>query len=145
MLVHGPKHRVPSMSGLTINGLRAQDSVHLIEGHVCQAKVIIENPSNQALTYRWEIMAEVDKSVESDGGDFEPSPEVIWSDSSENSAANIEFAAPSAGEYRLFVYVEDSHNNAATANVPILVKSAADVSFMGAMLDRLKRYFAISA
>ena len=140
-----PKHRVPSLSGLTINGLSGQDSVHLIEGRVCQAEVLIENPSHQALRYRWEIMAEVDKSVESDGGDFEPSPEVIWSDSTENSGANTQFAAPSAGEYRLFVYAEDSHNNAATANLPILVKPAADVSFMAYMLDRLKKYFAIPA
>ncbi|MBT5922851.1 MAG: hypothetical protein HOH29_03880 [Cellvibrionales bacterium] len=133
-----PTYRVPSMSGLTINGLRAQDSVQLIERDICQADVITENPSGQALRYRWEIMAEVDKSVESDGGDFEPSPEIIWSDSSETSSAKARFAAPSAGEYRLFVYVEDTHGNAATANMPILVES---MSFMDSVLHRIKKYF----
>jgi hypothetical protein len=133
-----PTYRVPSMSGLTINGLRAQDSVQLIERDICQADVITENPSGQALRYRWEIMAEVDKSVESDGGDFEPSPEIIWSDSSETSSAKAQFAAPSAGEYRLFVYVEDTHGNAATANMPILVES---MSFMDSVLHRIKKYF----
>ena len=133
-----PTYRVPSMSGLTINGLRAQDSVQLIERDICQADVITENPSGQALRYRWEIMAEVDKSVESDGGDFEPSPEIIWSDASDTSSTKVEFAAPSAGEYRLFVYVEDTHGNAATANMPILVEP---MSFMDSVLHRIKKYF----
>ena len=83
-------------------------------------------------------MAEVDKSVESDGGDFEPSPEIIWCDSSENSTAKIAFSAPSAGEYRLFVYVEDSHDNAATANIPILVESA---SLMSSISYRINNFF----
>jgi len=135
-----PEHRVPTMTGLTINGLSGQDNVHLIEGHVCQAEVTIEHPRHEILKYRWEIMAEVDKSVESDGGDFEPSPEVIWRDSSDHSTTKVEFFAPSAGEYRLFVYVDDSHDNAATANIPILVETA---SFMGLIVHRIKKYFSL--
>ena len=133
-----PKHRVPSLLGLTINGLSGQDNIHLIAERDCLAEVTIEHPSHEALKYRWEIMAEVDKSVESDGGDFEPSPEIIWCDSSENSTAKIAFSAPSAGEYRLFVYVEDSHDNAATANIPILVESA---SLMSSISYRINNFF----
>ena len=52
-------------------------------------------------------MKEVDKSQESDGGDFEPTPDTVWQPAQSKSAAKVEFKAP-AGEYRLFVYVDDS-------------------------------------
>ncbi len=135
-----PDHRAPTVAGLTINGLNADDSVRLTPAAACQAAVAIKSSDHQALTYRWEIMAEVDKSVESDGGDFEPVPAIVWRGSSTTNSAEIEFTAPSAGEYRLFVYADDIYGNAATANMPILVES---MSWMASISHRIKRYFSL--
>lgn len=115
------EHRAPIISALTIDGLAACDSVRLTVNKLYSAKVSSDTPSDQALRYRWEIMREIDKDVESDGGDFEPTPEIVWHQSGAETAAQIQFKAPDAGEYRLYVYLEDNHGNAATANLPILV------------------------
>ena len=133
-----PVYRAPSVFGLTVNGLNAADSVRVTAAAVCQATVAIKPSDNQLLTYRWEIMAEVDKSVESDGGDFEPTPDIIWRGPLDSSNAEIEFTAPSPGEYRLFVYADDIYGSAATANIPILVEPD---SFMGSIRYRVKKYF----
>lgn len=116
-----PEHRAPIISTLTVDGLTAADSVHLKLGKSYSAQVSIDKQSVQALNFRWEIMREVDKDVESDGGDFEPTPEVVWHQSGEETSSQIQFNAPDAGEYRLYVYAEDSYGSAATANVPIMV------------------------
>ncbi len=115
------EHRAPIISALTIDGLSASDSVHLKQEQVCSASVSVPGQSHQTLNYRWEIMREVDKDVQSDGGDFEPTPEVVWHQSGPSTGGQIQFRAPGAGEYRLYVYLEDDHGNAATANVPIFV------------------------
>lgn len=133
-----PAYRAPSVSGLTVNGLNAADSVRVTTAAVCQATVAIKPSDDQLLTYRWEIMAEVDKSVESDGGDFEPTPDIIWRGPLDSSNAEIEFTAPSPGEYRLFVYADDIYGSAATANMPILVEPD---SLMGSIRYRVKKYF----
>jgi hypothetical protein len=114
-------HRAPVISAMTIDGSTAADSVRLKQDKLYGAQISIAKQSNQALSFRWEIMREVDKDVESDGGDFEPTPEVVWQLSATVASAQIQFVAPDAGEYRLYVYVEDSYGSAATANVPILV------------------------
>jgi hypothetical protein len=115
------EHRAPIISALTIDGLSASDSVHLKQDQVCSASVSVPGQNRQTLNYHWEIMREVDKDVQSDGGDFEPTPEVIWHQSGPSTGGQIQFRAPDAGEYRLYVYLEDVHGNAATANVPIFV------------------------
>jgi hypothetical protein len=115
------EHLAPIISSLTVDGSTAADSVHLKQGKAYRALLSIDTQSDPALSYRWEIMREVDKDVESDGGDFEPTPEVVWQQSSAETSNQVEFVAPDAGEYRLYAYVEDRHGSAATANVPILV------------------------
>ena len=115
------EHRTPIITALTIDGLSASDSIHLKQNHPCSASVSSPEHSHQTLNYRWEIMREVDKDVQSDGGDFEPTPEVVWHQSGPSIGNQVQFRAPDAGEYRLYVYLEDNHGNAATANVPILV------------------------
>ena len=52
-------------------------------------------------------MKEVEKSQESDGGDFEPTPDIVWHQSQSDKLQRVEFEAPEAGEYRLFVYLDD--------------------------------------
>ncbi|MGB0449358.1 MAG: glycoside hydrolase family 2 TIM barrel-domain containing protein [Porticoccaceae bacterium] len=116
-----PKHRAPVIFSLTIDGSIASDSVHLTQDKRYVAAVSIDSQSDQPLSYRWEIMREVDKDVESDGGDFEPTPEVVWQSDGGN-CDQIQFKPSSPGEYRFYLYIEDNHGNAATANIPILVE-----------------------
>ena len=115
------EHLAPIISSLTVDGSTAAESVHLKQGKAYSALLSIDTQSDPVLSYRWEIMREVDKDVESDGGDFEPTPEVVWQQSSAETSNQVEFVAPDAGEYRLYAYVEDRYGSAATANVPILV------------------------
>jgi hypothetical protein len=68
-------------------------------------------------------MKEVDREQESDGGDFEPTPDIVWQQSNLNSSSEVAFSPPQIGEFRLFVYIDDGYGGSATANMPILVES----------------------
>jgi len=116
---------VPKISQLTLNGCSAQDNVRLVKGRKYQAKVTFEYPKNDPISFRWELMAEVGKALESDGGDFEPKPDILWCRDHLKASDSIAFKAPDAGEYRLFVYIDDSFGGSATANMPLLVESLA--------------------
>ena len=79
--------------------------------------------TNKNLSFRWELMKEIDRELESDGGDFEPTPEIVWRQSDSNASSEIDFSPPQIGEFRLFVYVDDFYGGSATANMPILIES----------------------
>jgi hypothetical protein len=119
-----PQHRVPTLSALTIDGLTATDNVRLQENQLHTAQVSVDTAHQQALSYRWELMKELDRSLESDGGDFEPIPDIVWHQSGPNTSQQVEFKAPNAGEYRLFVYIDNRYGGSATANLPVLVESS---------------------
>jgi len=119
-----PQHRVPTLSGLTIDGLTARDNVRLQENQLYTAQVSVDTAHQQALSYRWELMKELDRSLESDGGDFEPIPDIVWHQSGPNTSQQVEFKAPNAGEYRLFIYIDNRYGGSATANLPVLVESS---------------------
>lgn len=116
------QHRIPKIGQLSINGMLAEESVCLHQGQTYSAKIDIENSANN-LSYRWELMKEVDREQESDGGDFEPTPDIVWQQSNSNSSSEVEFSPPQIGEFRLFVYIDDGYGGSATANMPILVES----------------------
>ena len=119
-----PQQRIPSLSTLTIDGLTANDNVRLQENQLYTAQICVDNSDQQALNYHWELMKEVDRKLQSDGGDFEPTPDIVWHQSGSNTSQQVEFKAPSAGEYRLFIYISNRYNGSATANLPILVESS---------------------
>lgn len=116
-----PENRSPQLQHFLINGQTAYDNVLLQASQRFQAEVFATDYEEDALTYKWEIMPEVPVGQQSDGGDFEPRPATVFSmDTARNS---ITITAPEQpGEYRLFVYVFDGNNNAATANIPFYVK-----------------------
>jgi hypothetical protein len=114
---------VPKHPLLTLEGAEAISSVRLTEGSTYSAQVNCQVTGNQPISYRWELMKEVKKSQESDGGDFEPTPDIVWHQSQSDKLQRVEFEAPEAGEYRLFVYLDDGFGGSATANMPILVES----------------------
>ncbi len=116
-----PENRTPQMQQFTLNGQTAYDNIYLAASEVFEAEVLATDPDEDPLTYRYEILPEVPRDKQSDGGDFEPRPETIFGKDSKVNTITI--AAPEkSGEYRLFVYVFDGHNSAATANIPFYVK-----------------------
>jgi hypothetical protein len=116
------KHSIPKIGELTINGLLAEESVSLKQHQPYSAKIVVE-ATNKNLSFRWELMKEIDRELESDGGDFEPTPEIVWQQSDSNASSEIDFSPPQIGEFRLFVYVDDCYGGSATANMPILIES----------------------
>ena len=119
-----PKHPVAKLLALDIDGQEAPASIYLTEQQPYTAQVTVDYKQTETLRYHWELLKEVDKSLESDGGDFEPRPETVWQQSGGSSLNTVEFPAPQPGQYRLFVVVLDSHGGAATANLPVLVETA---------------------
>jgi len=116
-----PENRAPQLKDFFINGLTAYDSVYLSVSEMFEAKVMVNDPDEDALTYRWEIIPEVPVDQQSEGGDFEPRPSTCFNETSTETMMKIT-APAKPGEYRLFVYVFDGNNNAATANIPFYVK-----------------------
>ena len=122
-----PTHRIPQVGKLTVNSMLAEESVHLKANQTYSATIDVKS-TDKNLGYRWEIMEEVDRNMESDGGDFEPTPAIVWQQSGPSSLKQVTFVVPGKGEYRLFVYIDDLHGGTATANMPILVESAGTPS-----------------
>ena len=116
------EHRVPQIGKLKVNGMLAEESISLQQDHTYSATIDIKH-SDKSLSYRWELMKEVERELQSDGGDFEPTPEIVWQQSDSHTSSKIEFSPPNSGEFRLFVYVDDCHGGSATANIPILIES----------------------
>jgi beta-galactosidase/beta-glucuronidase len=116
------EHRIPKIGALTINNMHAEESVRLEQHKTYCAKIEITTP-NKNLSYRWELMKEVDRALQSDGGDFEPTPETVWQQSDSSTLSEVQFSPPETGEFRLFVYVDDCYGGSATANMPILIES----------------------
>jgi len=119
-----PEQPVARLLSLDIEGLQAPASIYLTEQKNYAARVTVDYQQPETLSYHWELLKEVDKKLESDGGDFEPRPETVWHQRGDSSLDRVEFPAPAPGEYRLFVLVVDSHGGAATANLPVLVETA---------------------
>ena len=119
-----PEQPVARVLSLDIEGLQAPASIYLTEQKNYAARVTVDYQKPETLSYHWELLKEVDKKLESDGGDFEPRPETVWHQRGDSSLDRVEFPAPAPGEYRLFVLVVDSHGGAATANLPVLVETA---------------------
>lgn len=115
-----PENRSPVLNSFLLNDKNAYDDIKLEKGMNCQANVSVSDHENDQLLYRWEIMPEVPKNMQSDGGDFEQRPKTILLE--ETESGQLSFTAPEQpGQYRIFVYAFDGHNNAATANIPFLV------------------------
>jgi hypothetical protein len=116
-----PENRAPQLQNFYLNAKEASHNIVLDPSQMIEASVQATDPNGDALTFHWEILPEVQREKQSDGGDFEPRPKTIFSEkSATNSLAITAPATP--GEYRLFVYVHDGKNNAATANIPFYVK-----------------------
>ena len=119
-----PDNRAPSAWSIELQKQVAGASIKVRAGERVSASAVINDPENDVLTVRWELLQEVD--VRSNGGHFERTPDSVVLTNGEESTTGelfqLAFDTPSeAGEYRLFVYAVDEAGGAATANIPFLV------------------------
>jgi len=117
-----PKNRAPELIDFKLNSQDAFSSIKVSQNQICKAEVNVKDPENKPLKYRWEILREVPVELQSEGGDFEPKQKSVLSFDYGQYDSTIDFNAPDAGEYRLFVYIKDNQGKAATANIPFLVR-----------------------
>jgi hypothetical protein len=113
-----PENRCPVLDSLRINGKKIYDQVYLKPGENFKAVVAAHDYEGDSLIYRWEVLPE--STDLKWGGDKESRPETLLHQVGESAMA---LKAPQTeGAYRLFVYITDGHNHAATANFPFFVK-----------------------
>ena len=116
-----PANRTPQIVSYTLNGKTAYDNVELKAAGTNEVKLVMNDFENDALNYRWEILKE--STDLQDGGDLEQKPAAIIIDIVKNNKGEISFKTPAEkGYYRLFAYVNDGQNHAATANIPFVIK-----------------------
>lgn len=116
-----PENRSPQLKNFKLNEQNAFASIILHQNQLCTSQVFAEDPDSDTLYYQWEILKEVPLENQSEGGDFEPSPDRVMQFVYGENGDELTFSAPEKGEYRLFVYVKDDNGHAATANIPFLV------------------------
>lgn len=116
-----PENRAPQVTSFVLNDKTAYENVVLEANAACLAKFKITDPENDTLNYRWEILPE--STDLKDGGDFENRPTAVDFKVISDSEGELKFNAPAEkGVYRLFGYVDDGNNHAATSNIPFRVK-----------------------
>jgi len=119
-----PGNRAPSAWSITLQEQTPDKGVRVGSSEQVSARAIINDPENDNLTVRWELLKEVDER--SHGGHFERRPDAAelndQKSTEEGEEFGLTFTAPaSPGEYRLFVYAVDGNDGGATANIPFLV------------------------
>ncbi|MDA3906086.1 MAG: hypothetical protein PF484_08420 [Bacteroidales bacterium] len=118
-----PKNRTPQLNKFLLDNKTAFQSIMLEAGKSYNASVDAFDWENDSIYFHWEILKEVEDHLQSDGGDYEPNPEKLFSLDTGGAENSIDIVSPTTpGEYRLFVYVRDGHNHSAYANIPFLVK-----------------------
>lgn len=115
-----PQNNTPQIESFQVNGKTAYENVILKADENYSAVVKIKDRENNAIKYNWEVLEESKDLKE--GGDLEKRPESVKIKIKKQDNGTFQFIAPKKGAYRLFVYAEDGHNHAATANIPFLVK-----------------------
>ena len=123
-----PAHSAPRIEGLYLDGQRAQDTVILAPGAAALAEVACVTPSDKNVDVYWQVRPEVPHELESDGGDFEPTPPSLI-DLETTQETTFHFTAPEPGEYRLYCRIDGPGNVSAVANIPFLVAGNGDALF----------------
>ena len=120
-----PADRAPLAHRITIDGRSPTDGPRFAPGATATVRVDVDDPEGDPFGVRWTLRTEV---VERSRGGLPEAPgrivpmEVL-SRASEPGTVAATVALPDApGEYRLFADIDDGHDGAATANVPMLVE-----------------------
>ncbi|MEJ5250444.1 MAG: hypothetical protein HPY54_01320 [Chthonomonadetes bacterium] len=121
---HYPRNRCPRIEEMYVqqgDGSPQRVYATLQAGAVVQATVEASDPDGDPLSIRWELRPDVADNPNVGGDREEPVQPIAGAilDASGNRAT-VQMPQQ-AGRYRLFVYVFDGAENAATANMPLLV------------------------
>ena len=114
------ENRTPQIVSFSLDNKTAYDNIILEPAKIIEASVKISDYENDIINYTWEVLPE--STDLQDGGDVEERPESVMIDIVNQKDGQITFKSPSPGAYRLFVYADDDHGHAATANIPFMVK-----------------------
>jgi hypothetical protein len=122
-----PPNRCPEIRSLTVDGVSDPQPASASGEHVyppgtqLKCRVDATDPDGDDVRVTWELRSE--STDRRSGGDSEEAPPAHPEAVVSADDARLLLQLPQAAdEYRVFVYVLDGHGNAATANVPILVK-----------------------
>jgi hypothetical protein len=111
-----PADRAPTIEPVTVDIATVIDP-----GTDILATVRVADPEGEAVSLRWALRPE--SGDYATGGDFRPAIRDIDGAVLEAEGAFAKVRMPDEpGAYRLFVYASDPAGNAATANIPLLVK-----------------------
>lgn len=115
-----PKDRAPAVRSMTLNEKVSTDNVSLKPNQLYSSNVDAFDHEGQSLTYKWQLMKEVD--VRSQGGAYEKEPETLDLEITEQKDGKIQFRTPSEkGAYRIFCYIYDDEK-VGNANIPFIVE-----------------------
>jgi len=110
----------PELEYLTINGQQPSDNIILAPQTMTDAETGFRSTSSTDCNVRWQITAE-STDIKA-GGDPETCPPTIAGLIIKAEGKSLKFRTPDQpGPYRLFVFITDKNQQAATANCPFLV------------------------
>lgn len=116
-----PANRAPDISGVSIDA-----ETELDPGTVIKAQVDVDDADGDDVSVRWVLQPESGDYMT--GGDLRAQPIPIEGAIVESEGNRATVALPEEpGGYRLFAYADDGQGNAATANIPLLVKGEVRV------------------
>ncbi len=117
-----PVNRAPRLDSILLDSKTRYQNVHLKAGKEAVVQVFSHDVDKDTLTITSEIIPDQPELFK-DGGDKEQQPGPVDAQIKiDNATGKVAFKVPEkSGPYRVFVYVHDGHNHAATANVPFFV------------------------
>ncbi|MEO1116496.1 MAG: glycoside hydrolase family 2 TIM barrel-domain containing protein [Pseudomonadota bacterium] len=116
-----PANRAPGISSVTISGETQVDP-----GATVRASVEVSDADGDPVSVRWVLQPESGDYLT--GGDLRPQPIPIEGAIVETDGTGATIAMPEEpGGYRLLAFADDAAGQAATANIPLLVKGEVRV------------------
>ena len=107
-----------------VEPIEIEGTTQVNPGAEIRVKSVVTDPEGSDLRARWVLRPE--SAEYSTGGDFRPNLPAIDGVVTESNANGARLRMPEEpGAYRLFLYAYDEAGNAATANMPLLVKGEA--------------------
>ena len=112
--------RIESSVDMTLNGQIATDDIVVKVGQENYASIKAVDLEGDALSFEWQVVRE--GLVIDSGQNFEGSLPGLDGIFTSNDQKSVQFTMPGEGEYRLYAFVHDSHENVAFSAIPFKVE-----------------------